>query len=931
MDYVLGLDLGSASLGWAVIECKKTKKGLTPHRIERTGVRIFEAGVEGDVEQGRDASRAAARREARQPRRQNWRTQHRKKSLFCVLQQHELLPPSTDSSSTSRKAVFDNLDKQLTEKHIAKDDHQANQHLPYFLRSLAVNRQVEPYELGRAIYSLAQRRGFLSNRKTDTDDGEDGVVKPAISELDEQMNGRTLAETFVQDIDPRSDDPENRRVRRRYTARSMFHDEFEQIRATQQAHFDLSDEQWKAIYKIVFFQRPLKSQRHRIGKCEIDGQRRCLDALDVFQQFRIWNNVQNLRLVDAWSLNRGERLTLDEQKQLVVALHDRASLTWTQARKLLGLPKGAKFSIEEWNKKGLVGHRTNAEMTKVFGDDWSGLPTGRRDEIVKEMVYFRKPSAMKKRGCKAWGLKPEQADLLTSVRLAEGHARHSAGTLEIFVDRMSRGEDYSTIRKDLTGKDDSEPVGSLPPINQSGLEINNPAIIRALTELRKVVNELIREYGKPSEIRVEMARSLKNSRDTRLRLHRNNEDRRKRRERAVEGIMKELKGARYSGTDIEKWLLAEECNWECPYTGKVITPTKLIGQNPQFDIEHIFPRKYLDNSFTNKTLCDAKFNRDVKRNATAYDACSGRNDWDEIVARVSRFSGPIAVSKRKRFMTPAADIPDDFTSKHLNDTRYNAVAARKYLAMLYGGFSDQEGNQRVFAVTGGHTAILRRNWQLSSILSETKEKPRDSDHRHHAIDAVVVALTDLSCVKALVEAAKLAEKTGSRRFYESVKEPWAGFLGDVTESINAVVVSHRPTRTLPGNLHAESLYSKPHTDENGKVHHRIRKSIAKLSAADLKNERIVNPTIHQLIIEKLDELGESKPEKAFADEANHPHLTARDGRKIPIHKVRIAVDVKARAVAEGPRQRYVGSAKDSNFASMIYAVCLLYTSDAADE
>ncbi len=184
MDYILGLDLGTASLGWAVLECTPDKTGtLIPSRIERTGVRIFEAGVEGDIEQGRDTSRAAKRREARAPRRQNWRTQQRKKKLFRLLQQHGLLPKSDSSDSAARKAVFDALDKQLTEKHIAEGDHTAHQHLPYLLRTKALSENLEPFELGRALYSLAQRRGFVSNRKTDTHEKEDGIVKSEISDL----------------------------------------------------------------------------------------------------------------------------------------------------------------------------------------------------------------------------------------------------------------------------------------------------------------------------------------------------------------------------------------------------------------------------------------------------------------------------------------------------------------------------------------------------------------------------------------------------------------------------------------------------------------------------------------------------------------------------------------------------------------------------
>ncbi len=110
MDYVLGLDLGTASLGWAVIKLKHTNKnGWSPTSIERTGVRIFEAGVEGNIEQGRDSSRAAVRREARQPRRQNWRTQHRKRKLFRLMQSLNLLPASKSDKAEYRKELFDKL------------------------------------------------------------------------------------------------------------------------------------------------------------------------------------------------------------------------------------------------------------------------------------------------------------------------------------------------------------------------------------------------------------------------------------------------------------------------------------------------------------------------------------------------------------------------------------------------------------------------------------------------------------------------------------------------------------------------------------------------------------------------------------------------------------------------------------------------------
>lgn len=919
--YVLGLDLGSASLGWAVLECRDSNHPTIPSRIERSGVRIYEAGVEGDIEQGKDSSRAAKRREARQPRRQNWRTQFRKKKLFQQLQQLGLLPSTEQSDSASRKKMLDDLDHNLRSSHVDPQNHTANQQLPYLLRSLATSKQLEPFELGRAIYNLGQRRGFLSNRKTDTDEKEDGIVKASISELSEQLKDRTLGQMFVEDVDPDHNDPEQQKIRKRYTARSMFHDEFQRIRQVQQPHHQLTDEQWDELFKIIFFQRPLKSQRQRIGKCQIDGGQRCLDALDVYQQFRIWNTVQNLRIADAEAHQREAKLSLSEQKQLVTALQTRATMTWGKVKSAVGLGKvkGLKFTIEEWNKKGLIGHKTNSAMQHAFGDAWLLMPIAERDSITKEVVYFRKPDALRKRGQQVWGLPEDQAALLPAIRLEEGHARHSADTLAKFVDRMKQGEDYSTIRQQLTGIDDSAAMDFLPPLNKTSLEITNPAVIRGLTELRKVVNELIRQYGKPAAIRIEMSRDLKNSRDRRVKLHRDNEDRRRRREKAVDGILEVTNSQRYSGADIEKWLLAEECNWLCPYTGKQISKQNLVGNHSQFDVEHIWPRRYLDNSFANKTLCDAQFNRNVKQDRTAFDACSSLDDWEQILQRVQHFTGPVAALKRKKFLTAAADIPEDFMSKHLNDTRYNAVAAKKYLETLYGGLSDATGTLRVHAVTGGHTAVLRRQWHLDSVLSDDGKKTRN-DHRHHAVDAIVIALTDPSRVQSLVNAAELSQRKRSKRFYEAVQDPWPRFIDDVQQSIDEIIVSHRPTRTLAGPLHAESIYSKAHTDQHGNVSHRIRKHITKLSATELKKGKIVDPKIRQLVADKLKELAETNPAKAFAEEKNHPNITTKDGRKIPIHKVRVEADKKPRSIGKGTKKRQVASGKDSNFASMIYAV-----------
>ena len=179
MPWSLGIDLGTSTLGWVVIDVDaETTGNMVPVAVRDIGVRLFDAGVEGDIEKGKDSSRAAVRREARQPRRQLWRRQQRKRKLFTILTEFGLLPKSESNDAATRKRIFDDLDRELAEVYLPKQNsgettavsHILYQKLPYILRDRAANEKVRPFELGRALYHLGQRRGYLSNRKGQSDD-----------------------------------------------------------------------------------------------------------------------------------------------------------------------------------------------------------------------------------------------------------------------------------------------------------------------------------------------------------------------------------------------------------------------------------------------------------------------------------------------------------------------------------------------------------------------------------------------------------------------------------------------------------------------------------------------------------------------------------------------------------------------------------------
>ncbi len=153
----------------------------------------------------------------------------------------------------------------------------------------------------------------------------------------------------------------------------------------------------------------------------------------------------------------------------------------------------------------------------------------------------------------------------------------------------------------------------------------------------------------------------------------------------------------------------------------------------------------------------------------------------------------------------------------MNDTAYATTLAKRYLGLLYGGEIDANGQRRVQASSGQPTAYFRNLWKLNAILSDGDTshggqfpKKRD-DHRHHAVDAVVIGLTEPRTIKRLSDAAQRAPLEGRRRF-GSLEAPWANFVDSVRAEIEKVVVSQRVSKKVSGALHEETIYSRPFPD-----------------------------------------------------------------------------------------------------------------------
>ncbi|MGH9354980.1 MAG: type II CRISPR RNA-guided endonuclease Cas9, partial [Terriglobia bacterium] len=389
-ELILGIDLGTDSLGWALVG----RNNGEPQRLVRAGVRIFDSGMDQKNGLGKEESRNKTRRDARSHRRQLWRQRRRLSKIFNLLHGWRLLSDGDASAPHARQDLLNFLDREILsspwfEKRKANGcSPEPLQVLPYLLRAAALDEPLPPHYLGRALYHLSQRRGFLSNRKqAPKKDDDEGKVKEGISELRKNMaevGSRTLGEYFVRLA------PSEERIRNRWTSREMYETEFDAIwNAQSKYHAELlTPERQKLLRRAIFYQRPLKIKRGLIGKCELEpGERRAPRYLILSQRFRLLQAVNNLKILPPDEPERW--LTREERAKLTETLELGGDRTFAQVRKLLRLPR-CGFNLERGGEKTLRGNRTAFALYRVFGEQWLQFSPDQQAGVVNYVNSFQK-------------------------------------------------------------------------------------------------------------------------------------------------------------------------------------------------------------------------------------------------------------------------------------------------------------------------------------------------------------------------------------------------------------------------------------------------------------------------------------------------------------------------------------------------------------
>ena len=336
--------------------------------------------------------------------------------------------------------------------------------------------------------------------------------------------------------------------------------------------------------------------------------------------------------------------------------------------------------------------------------------------------------------------------------------------------------------------------------------VTNPTVHIALNQIRQVVNELIKHYGHPASIAIELGRNLPVGKKGREEIEKEQKENQEINEKLDKQLQEEnQKINRDNRLRLRLWeeLSTDPNGRMCPFSGEKIGKADLFSDS--VEIEHLIPFSIsLDDGRANKTICTRKANRDKGKQTPfqAFGHSPAGYNWDEIFERVKI----LPKSKQWRFQKDALEIwngENKFTERHLNDTRYIGRLAREYLEWVC-------HTDKIDVLTGRLTWLLREQWGLTNVLREQdspkdeKRKKNRDDHRHHAVDAIVIGMTNRFMLDKVSAAAGRAEDIGDvERLFpkqengKSAIDPLDGFRGKVREVVQDIVVSHKIKRKKP--------------------------------------------------------------------------------------------------------------------------------------
>ena len=817
--YSLGLDIGTTSIGWAVLDLDK-------ERIHDLGVRIFERPE--DPQNG--DSLAKPRRDARSARRRLKRRRQRLNHLKQFFVDQNILTKGQVEEVLNDKSDFNRLDV-------------------YNLRAKALTEELPPEELLKVLYQIAKRRGFKSNRKVvEESDKEGGRVTSAL-----KTNEKFLADNNYTTVgDALSHDEKfalhKRNKRDDYTnsfARDDFLRELEAIIKTQRNYalknvpepaineliYGIDDEQVTNVSAIMY-QRPFMTKKlieEMVGKCTFeDDEKRATKASYSFEVFRLASDLSHLVFIprdaskrQAKRENLGIRLSPEQISKVIDTAKNQKSLTYKKVRSTAGIsedyvPKdvrGKKKDGDEFGEDntfgGLKAYSEIRSALKDLPEDWAKIDN---ESAINQIAYILTTQKADE------GIRAELDTLPLSDKAKEAIVKIKPTNFKAFGHLSIKALQKITphILEGMTYDKACEAAGYDFKKQSASLEqITNPVVKRAITQTLKVVHAIERKYGKPYFIKVETARDLAKNFKDRNAIKKENEENQGYNEdiksiitdgyeaspktkggKQLLSHLRELnvplnKNADFNGQQIVKIKLYREQNGVCLYSGKSIDFETMLRDDNAYQVDHIVPFSRSNNDgITNKVLVFTEENQ-KKADRTPFEYFGADEQrWEKFVALVEttyktrdvktsdkatnainyKYNGYAMKKKQNLLLQDYKN--DSWNVRALNDTRYITRFIQNYLRQNV-DFAEGEEKQRVIAPNGTTTVYLRKRWGLA--------KDRAEDVLHHAKDAAVVAAIDQKIVMQANLYAKRHEIKALLAATKTMEEKTDKLTGEITD------------------------------------------------------------------------------------------------------------------------------------------------------
>ena len=753
--YRLGLDVGIKSVGWCVLECDENGE---PIQINALNSRIFDAAEQPKT----GASLAEPRRNARGLRRRIRRKSFRLERIRKLFSENGIELFETQDDLICLKDEYKNLD-------VVK------------LRSDALDKKLTEAEFARVLYSLARHRGFKSNKREGAKDSDEGKLLGSIRKSEEEMResgmrtrGEQLYKKYLMEGKPVHNKGGDYSM---CVSRDILVKEIELLFEKQKEFGNnfATDENKEKYLDIFLSQRnfdegPGKGSQytgsHDVKKCEIyRDEDVAAKGTYTSEWATIYQKINNLSIICG-----GDRRRLsNEERQIAVELAKKVDkVTYKAFRKAIKLDDDYRFSALNYSEKKKSDKKKNEGESKsdvveindvvdsLACEDKGDFITAKNsnkivkalndnlksdieliDEIAEICTKYKSEnlfrSAIAESKIIDGRLDEETIEKLSKIDM-KGYGHLSLHVLREILPYLEEGMVYSDAMQ-KAGHNHSEHnfekqkyLGTKEVYDAIG-GVTSPVVKRALSQTVKVIDAVIRQYGSPYAINIELARDMSMTKDERDKLKKENDARAAKNEAIRESIAK--LNAKPTATNVLKYKLYEEQDHKCAYSMETLDINHLF-EDGYYEIDHIIPySRSFDDSFNNKVLVLKRENQN-KRNSTPveYFERIGR-DYDEVLA-----FWKAVYQKRNRkkleFLQKKEINESEWKNRALNDTRY----ASRMLANLIKDYllfdeKSKEKYGRVETVKGAITSYLRRFWGVQKI--------REDGDKHHAVDAAIIA------------------------------------------------------------------------------------------------------------------------------------------------------------------------------------------------